>query len=329
MSRRGPVSLLPVLGAALLLAGCGASDIQPLGGVGATSGSTASGGSNTTPGAGGSAGASSTAGASAQAGSANGGRGGATSGGAGGNGGAPSGGAGGNTGAGSGGGGTGGAPPTCQNGKVVHFVYFVEADATFSEAQRADVEKQAFAFQEYWFGQLGVTFYLSYPVVTVMMAEHDANWYLTNPDGIHGSDDRWYRLGNVSTEVRTKLGITQNPNRRVVNYPTSRHDGRVGANFGGAWMDGDDLTCIADGGFNYPYPDGTSAHCTGHVAHEFGHILGLDHEGPQDDCMQYGFYTNDATDLCDFSPDNVAQILANPNNEGWFEAMPGELCSGG
>lgn len=212
---------------------------------------------------------------------------------------------------------------------MVHFVYFVESDATFSESQRADIEKQAFTFQKYWFDQLGVTFYLSYPIVTVIMADHDADWYLTNPDGIHGSDDRWYRLGNVSTEVRTKLGITQNPNRRVVNYPTSRHDGHVGANFGGAWMDGDDLTCIADGGFNYPYPDGTSAHCTGHVAHEFGHILGLDHQGPTDDCMQLGFYTNDPDEPCDFSPDNRAQILANPNNAGWFEAMPGELCTGG
>jgi hypothetical protein len=240
-----------------------------------------------------------------------------------------SGGAGGGTAGGTGTAGAGGASPSCQNGKVVHFSYFVESDAVFSESQRADIEQQAFAFQEYWFDQLGVTFYLSYPVVTVIEADHDANWYLTTPDGLHGDDERWYRLGNISTEVRTKLDIMNNPNRRVVNYPTSRHDGRVGANFGGAWMDGDDLSCIADGGFNYPYDDQNSAHCLGHVAHEFGHILGLDHEGPNDDCMQFGFYTSDAEDLCSFSADNVAQILTNPNNEGWFEAMPGETCLGG
>jgi hypothetical protein len=240
--------------------------------------------------------------------------------------------AGGASGGGSGGAGTagaGGAPPSCQNGKVVHFSYFVESDAVFSESQRADIEQQAFAFQQYWFDQLGVTFYLSYPVVTVIEADHDANWYLTTPDGLHGDDERWYRLGNVSKEVRAKLDIMNNPNRRVVNYPTSRHDGRVGANFAGAWMDGDDLSCIAEGGFNYPYDDQNSAHCLGHVAHEFGHILGLDHEGPNDDCMQFGFYTNDADELCSFSTDNVAKILANPDNAGWFEALPGETCTGG
>jgi hypothetical protein len=114
----------------------------------------------------------------------------------------------------------------------------------------------------------------------------------------------------------------------VVNYPTTRHDGHVGGNFGGAWMDGDDLSCIHDNGFNFPYDDGSSAHCTGHVAHEFGHVLGLDHQGPNDDCMQFGFYTDDPEDLCSFSDDNVAQILAESNNDGWFEAMPGDTCVG-
>ncbi len=224
--------------------------------------------------------------------------------------------------------GSGGAP-ACQDGKVVHFVYFVEQGATFSESQRSDVEKQAFNFQKYWFEQLGVTFYLSHPVVDVVMADHDADWYLNTADGIHGTDQRWFRLGNVKNEVYKKLGIQNfDADHRVVNYPTSRHDGRVGGNFGGAWMDGDDLTCLANNGFNYPYDDRNSAHCTGHVAHEFGHVLGLDHEGPNDDCMQYGFYTDDPNDLCSFSAANVAKILATSANEGWFKAKPGETCVG-
>lgn len=323
-----PRSLIAL--AALPLLACAATTPSEdrAGGAGSSNGGTAqagasggsisgAGGSGVAPGLAGGG----VAGSNAIAGSATAGSGGAGNAGAGGAGGAS---------AGSGGlVGAGGSPPTCQNGKVVHFTYFVESDATFSESQRADIEKQAFAFQKYWFDQLGVTFYLSHPVVTVIQADHDADWYLTTPDGIHGSDERWYRLGNVSTEVREKLDIMNNPNRRVVNYPTSRHDGRVGANFGGAWMDGDDLTCLANGGFNYPYDDANSAHCTGHVAHEFGHILGLDHEGPSDDCMQFGFYTNDADDLCSFSDANVDKILANPNNQGWFDAMPGETCTGG
>jgi len=237
---------------------------------------------------------------------------------------------GGASGAGQGGaaGGGGGSPPSgCKGGKVVHFVYFVEADQTYSESQRADVEKQAFAFQRYWFEQLGATFHLNEPVVDVIRADHPASWYLTNPDGIHG-DERWYRLGNVKNEVYRKLEISNfDANHRVVNYPTTRHDGRVGGNFGGAWMDGDDLTCIATNGVNYPYDDRNSAHCLGHVAHEFGHVLGLDHEGPQTDCMLYGFYAPPGGAMCTFSPANVAKIKADPDNAGWLNAMPGQTCT--
>jgi hypothetical protein len=131
----------------------------------------------------------------------------------------------------------GGIPePNCRGGKVVHFVYFVEADKPVSEAQRSDVERQAFVFQRFWFDQLGVTFYVNYPVVDVIRADHAADWYLNTPDGIH-SDPRWYRLGNVKNEVYAKLGIRNfDPNHRVVNYPTTRYDGHVGGNFGGAWI---------------------------------------------------------------------------------------------
>lgn len=224
--------------------------------------------------------------------------------------------------------GGGQGPSGCTGGKVVHFVYFVEADQAFNEQQRNDIEKQAFAFQKYWFEQLGVTFYLNEPVVDVIEAEHDSAWYLTTPDGIH-DDARWYRLGNVKNEVYEKLDIEDfDPDHRVVNYPTTRHDGRVGGNFGGAWMDGDDLTCIANSGVNYPYDDGNSAHCLGHVAHEFGHVLGLDHEGPQTDCMQFGFYAPPGGAMCSFSPANVAKIKADPDNAGWFDAMPGQTCQG-
>jgi hypothetical protein len=223
----------------------------------------------------------------------------------------------------------------CEGEKVVHFVYFVESDEDYSQTQHEDIEAMAFAFQDYWYEQLGSTFYLNEPVVDVIMAQHESLWYVETPDGIH-SDDRWYRLGNVSSEVHDTLGfdgvgVGGGGDHRVVNYPIARHDGRVGANFGGAWMDGDDLDCMSpDGpGVTYPYDEMGDAHCMGHPAHEFGHILGLDHQGPNEDCMQFGFYNNTGgADMCSFSAENVAQILADPANTGWFDALPGETCVG-
>ena len=219
--------------------------------------------------------------------------------------------------------------PSCARRPSVQFVYFVEADAAFDPDARDRIEAFALDFQQYWYEQLGATFLLGDPIVEVIDAEHDALWYVETPDGIH-DDARWFRLGNIKTEVYAALGLVDfDPSRRVVNYPTTRHDGRVGANFGGAWMDGDDLDCMAaQGGVTYPFDEQGPAHCMGHVAHEFGHVLGLDHTGPEEDCMQVGFYnTVNGDGMCSFSEENVAAILADPDNAGWLDALPGEACT--
>jgi hypothetical protein len=44
--------------------------------------------------------------------------------------------------------------------------------------------------------------------------------------------------------------------------------------------------------------------------------------------MQFGFYLDGGGQMCSFSDDNVQQILTDPDNDGWFEAMPGETCVG-
>jgi hypothetical protein len=44
--------------------------------------------------------------------------------------------------------------------------------------------------------------------------------------------------------------------------------------------------------------------------------------------MQFGFYTSDPNNLCSFSAANVANVLSEPKNAGWFAASPGETCVG-
>ena len=224
-----------------------------------------------------------------------------------------------------------GGVASCGGRPSVQFVYFVEADARFSQEQYDAIESAALHFQAYWDSQLGATFLLADPLVAVVEGDHAGQWYVDTPDGIH-DDPRWYRLGNIKAEVYDKLGFDDfDPLHRVVNHPTSRHDGRVGANFGGAWMDGDDLGCLYGeyGGVNFPFDEQGPAHCIGHVAHEFGHILGLEHSGPVTDCMQLGFYNGTGGDgMCSFSADNVAQILRHRGNAGWLDAEPGDRCVG-
>ncbi len=211
-------------------------------------------------------------------------------------------------------GGDAGEPGDGVSSKVLRFVYFVEAGETMRPEVREAIEDHAVDLQRYWYQQFGGTFQLADPVVTVIEGDNDAAWYDTTPDGIH-DDPRWYRLGNISTEVRSKLGTVDT---RFVTYPaTTVAEPRVGVNFGGAWMDGDDALCILGETASFPYPDGNDAHCLGHVAHELGHVYGLAHVGPLDDCMQFGFY--DAETMCRFSAENREAVRNDPANVGWLD----------
>lgn len=211
--------------------------------------------------------------------------------------------------------------------KDVQFVYFQEQGEPYNAAHVADLEQHAYALQAFFLQELGVTFELATPVVAHVSGLHDSLWYLTTPDGIH-SDPRWYRLGNLKTEVYAALGLVDfDPERRVVVYPTTRIDGHVGANFGGAWMDGDDLSCIASNGETYPYPDLTPAHCLGHMAHEVGHVFGLSHTGPADDCMRWGFYdTTGGARMCFFDDANRQSVRDFDAARGWLTLGGGVSC---
>lgn len=218
---------------------------------------------------------------------------------------------------------------TCSGRKVVRFVQFVEPDAKVDPTEIQAMDRWATAFQQYWFDQFGATFLLASPAVTTIRADHPSQWYLDTPDGIH-ADPKWYRLGNVKNEVYRKLELADfDPRFRLVVYPSTRHDGLVGGNFGAVFMDGDDLDCaLTPETHTYPFGPEHPAECMGHLAHEWGHTFGLDHRGAQDECMQRGFYTAwGGGRACRFAPPEVLAVLTDPENRGWLDYRPGDTCA--
>lgn len=218
-----------------------------------------------------------------------------------------------------------GDPSALLNGApVLRFVYFVEADEEYDPEALTLISQQALALQHFWYDQFGGTFVAARDV-TVIYGDHPAAWYDTTAVG---DDPRWYRLTNIRDEVRVKLGIDpEDPSARFVVYPNARIDGRVGANrYAGAVMDGDDIACISGQVDTTPYSADYPANCLATVAHELGHVFGLTHAGPDDDCMQFGFYQYvNQVSLCQFSADNRSLVINDPANAGWLSAKPGDL----
>ena len=207
---------------------------------------------------------------------------------------------------------------------VLRFVLFVEADEEYDPDSIALIGQQALALQHFWYDQFGGTFVVGREV-TVIYGDHPARWY---DDTAIGDDPRWYRLTNIRDEVRAKLGIDpDDPGSRFVVYPSARIDGRVGANrYAGAVMDGDDIACVSGAVATTPYSADYPANCLATVAHELGHVFGLTHAGPDEDCMQFGFYQYvSQAALCQFSADNRSLVINDPANAGWLDARPGDL----
>ncbi|MEM7340136.1 MAG: hypothetical protein AAF467_15880 [Actinomycetota bacterium] len=209
---------------------------------------------------------------------------------------------------------------------VIRFVLFVEADQVYDPDTEALVATQAEAVQAYWYEQFGGTFLLPVGGVDVVFGDHPARWYDETPND---DDPRWNRLLNIRAEVIKKLDLDSEPEQRVITYPVARIDGRVGANsFDGAWMDGDDIGCVAGRVATVPYSTNYPADCLSTVVHELGHVYGLTHEGPDADCMQFGFYDylleERGQQHCIFSERNRQIVINEPRNGPWLAAEPGD-----
>lgn len=115
----------------------------------------------------------------------------------------------------------------------VQAVLFVESDKTQTPAMVAGVERHMIRLQGLFRENFGRTFTLANPVVRVLKARQNSNWYINTPDGVHGNTQRWWRLGNIKNEVNERLKRKDFDDRvRIVNYPVGVSDGKVGGNFG-------------------------------------------------------------------------------------------------
>ncbi|MEM8923327.1 MAG: hypothetical protein AAGD35_07465 [Actinomycetota bacterium] len=214
-------------------------------------------------------------------------------------------------------------PPANDASRVLRFIYFVEADAELWPEAVDLIDRQAVDLQQFWYEQFGGTFALPTQTVTVVFGEQPAEWYDTT---INGDEPRWYRLRNIQDEVWAKLGVTPGDDVRMIVFPATRLDGRVGAiRYNGAWMDGDDVTCIDGIVATVPYASDFPANCLMTVAHELGHVYGLGHQGDSAHCMQLGFYryVNGTAD-CNFSAMSRQLVTTDERNAPWLDAVPGD-----
>ena len=151
--------------------------------------------------------------------------------------------------------------------KRVLGVYFVESNRSFRRREFDAILTQLRLVQREYLRNFGGTFELADPPVRTIRGDHTSSWYVdTVPAPFEGNapsnNPRWYRLDNMRAEIVRKLRL--DGNTRIINYPTTTVNGRVGAYVStnrvkGAYMDYDDLLCVLGEAVSKPFDGGREA----------------------------------------------------------------------
>ena len=110
--------------------------------------------------------------------------------------------------------------------------------------------------------------------IVTLNSTHNANWFLTNPDGLHGNASEWYWLGNAWNEVKAATGMVDfDPNYKTiifleVDHSSAGSGAAAAANFGASILPEPMISSI----------ENNNQADIGAIGHELGHNFGLAHE---------------------------------------------------
>ncbi len=194
----------------------------------------------------------------------------------------------------------------------VRYVYMVPKDVAFECKAYAAVAKSAANITAWYKTQ----FSGNAPDYSIewLRGDQDANWYVyhaTYPN----QQQTWRALSNTSNEVFSKLG---DPRQKTnIRYTIFLHESAPWKDTQGTGIDGQ-YTFLSYEDIDMSIRNVPRAYLG--IAHEQGHMWGLPHQGPNEDCMQFGFYENS----CNYAQINRNQVLRGSSSGYFFANKTGQ-----
>jgi len=203
------------------------------------------------------------------------------------------------------------------NTKTIRILYVVPSDSLRSD--RAALVSYAVEHNRQTWHTYGAT--MTTDNVVTVRSPHDTSWFLTNPDGLHGTRSEWYWLGNACHAARTLYpdACKWDVNHKYIIFLEADVSGvtsaAAAANFGAAVMP----KWIIDGA------EEGDLRRIGSIGHELGHTFGMpepdcDAQGPTKNIMcNGGYYPHNRLNYLDYP------YLFKPESKGYFEETPSDL----